>query len=278
MEVRFMSLRINQNISAMNTHRQLLRTDKMLSNSLERLSSGLRINRAADDSAGLAISQRLRSQVEGMKMASQNAEQAKNVVQTAEGFLNEIHNMLGRMRVLAVQAASDTVAEDDRTSLHAEFALLRDEIDRIATAAEYNTKSLLDGTFAGTFQIGAQGNENNRISFEIESISSVNLGIDQSDITTLSGAFTALNELDSAIDDVSTTRSNLGTIQNRLAYTVASVDNTAENLASSESAIRDLDISDEITSFTKSQILVQAGVSMLAQANAVPQNVLALFR
>jgi len=273
-----MSLRINQNISAMNTHRQLLRTDKMLSNSLERLSSGLRINRAADDSAGLAISQRLRSQVEGMKMASQNAEQAKNVVQTAEGFLNEIHNMLGRMRVLAVQAASDTVAEDDRTSLHAEFALLRDEIDRIATAAEYNTKSLLDGTFAGTFQIGAQGNENNRISFEIESISSVNLGIDQSDITTLSGAFTALNELDSAIDDVSTTRSNLGTIQNRLAYTVASVDNTAENLASSESAIRDLDISDEITSFTKSQILVQAGVSMLAQANAVPQNVLALFR
>jgi len=273
-----MSLRINQNISAMNTHRQLLQTDKTLSNSLERLSSGLRINRAADDSAGLAISQRLRSQVEGMKMASQNAEQAKNVVQTAEGFLNEIHNMLGRMRVLAVQAAADVVTDSDRTSLHAEFSLLRDEIDRISSAAEYNNKNLLDGSFAGTFQIGAQGNTNNQITFSIDSVSTENLGIDSSSIETLSGAFDALTELDTAIDAVSTTRSNLGTIQNRLAYTVASVDNAAENLSSSESTIRDLDISNEITNFTKAQILVQAGVSMLAQANAVPQNVLALFR
>ncbi len=127
-----MSLRINQNISAMNTHRQLLRTDTMLSKSLERLSSGLRINRAADDSAGLAISQRLRSQIEGLRMASKNADQAKNMVQTAEGYLNEIHNMLGRMRVLSVQAASDTVGDTDRGSLHAEFSQLRNEIDRIA--------------------------------------------------------------------------------------------------------------------------------------------------
>ena len=273
-----MSLRINQNISAMNTHRQLLQTDKKLSLSLERLSSGLRINRAADDSAGLAISQRLRSQVEGMKMASQNAEQAKNVVQTAEGFLNEVHNMLGRMRVLAVQSAADTVTDSDRSSLDAEFTLLRSEIDRIAAAAEYNTKSLLDGSFSGTFQIGAQGTDDNRISFSIASVASTNLGIDLSDLTSLATSYAALGELDTAIDSVSTTRSNLGTIQNRLAYTVASVDNAAENLSSSESTIRDLDISDEITSFTKSQILVQAGVSMLAQANAVPQNVLALFR
>jgi len=273
-----MSLKINQNISAMNTHRQLLRTDKNLSNSLERLSSGLRINRAADDSAGLAISQRLRSQVEGMKMASQNAEQAKNVVQTAEGFLNEIHNMLGRMRTLAVQAASDTVTDADRESLHAEFSLLRDEIDRISSAAEYNTKNLLDGSFTGTFQIGAQGNSSNQITFSIDSVGSENLDIADSSIETLGGAFTALTELNTAIDTVSSTRSNLGTVQNRLAYTVASVDNAAENLSSSESTIRDLDISDEITNFTKSQILVQAGVSMLAQANAVPQNVLALFR
>ena len=273
-----MSLRINQNISAMNTHRQLLATDKKLSASLERLSSGLRINRAADDSAGLAISQRLRSQVEGMKMASQNAEQAKNVVQTAEGFLNEIHNMLGRMRVLAVQAAADTNTDADRSSLNSEFALLRDEIDRIAAAAEYNNKNLLDGSFSGTFQIGAQGNDNNRISFSIDSVTSENLAIDATDITSLGNAYDGLTELDTAIDLVSSTRSNLGTIQNRLAYTVASVDNAAENLSSSESTIRDLDISDEITNFTKSQILVQAGVSMLAQANAVPQNVLALFR
>ena len=273
-----MSLRINHNISAMNTHRQLLRTDTALSASLEKLSSGLRINRAADDSAGLAISQRLRSQVDGLKMASQNAEQAKNMVQTAEGFLNEIHNMLGRMRVLAVQAASDTVEVTNRQSLHGEFALLRDEIDRISSAAEYNNNKLLDGSFAGQFQVGANSTVDNSISFTINAVSSTILGIDTSSIETLADSLTALGELTTAIDTVSTTRSDLGTIQNRLAYTVASVDNAAENLASSESAIRDLDISDEITNFTKSQILVQAGISMLAQANAVPQNVLALFR
>ena len=134
-----MSLRINQNISALNTHRQLVQTDRKLANSLERLSSGLRINRAADDSAGLAISQRLRSQVGGLQMASQNAEQAKNMVQTAEGFLNEIHNMLGRMRELAVQSASDTVDATNRASLDGEFDKLREEIDRIATSASTTT-------------------------------------------------------------------------------------------------------------------------------------------
>ncbi len=273
-----MSLRINNNISAMNTHRQLIRTDKMLSASLERLSSGLRINRAADDSAGLAISQRLRSQIEGLKMASQNAEQAKNVVQTAEGYLSEIHNMVGRMRELAVQAASDTVDDTNRSSLHGEFSLLSEEITRIANAAEYNNQKLLDGSFNGTFQIGPNNTENDSITFSITAIDSENLGLDDASIETREGAANALDVLTDAIDKVSTTRSDLGTIQNRLGFTVASVDNSAENLASSESTIRDLDISDEITNFTKSQILVQAGMSMLAQANAVPQNVLSLFR
>ena len=277
-----MSLRINHNISAMNTHRQLISTDKMLSASLEKLSSGLRINRAADDSAGLAISQRLRSQIDGLKMSSQNAEQAKNVVQTAEGFLGEIHNMLGRMRVLAVQAASDTVGASDRTSLQAEFALLRDEIDRIAAAAEYNYVPLLDGSYVGQFQIGPNAGDNNKVDISIDPVTSEALAIDAdvagTTIDTLADAVDALTEMSTAIDIVSTIRSNLGTIQNRLAYTVASVDNAAENLSSSESSIRDLDISDEVTNFTKAQILVQAGMSMLAQANAVPQNVLALFR
>ena len=273
-----MSLRINHNISAMNTHRQLIQTDKMLSSSLEKLSSGYRINRAADDSAGLAISQRLRSQVDGLKMASQNAEQAKNMVQTAEGFLNEVHNMLGRMRVLSVQAASDTVETSNRQSLQGEFAQLRIEIDRIAEAAEYNGKKLLDGNFAGQFQIGPNAGDDNKIDIAIGSINSTVIGIDLSDISDLDGAVNALTELTAAIDTVSSIRSDLGTIQNRMAYTVASIDNTAENLAASESSIRDLDISDEITNFTKSQILVQAGMAMLAQANAVPQNVLALFR
>ena len=272
-----MSLRINHNISAMNTHRQLTQTDKSLSSSLEKLSSGLRINRAADDSAGLAISQRLRSQVDGLEMASQNAEQAKNMVQTAEGYLNEIHNMLGRMRVLAVQAASDTVESENRESLEGEFTLLREEIDRIASAAEYNGKSLLDGTFSGQFQIGANGTTDNTISFSIDSVSSADLGIDASSVSDLTSAVSALDELTAATDAVSAIRADLGTIQNRLEYTVASVDNAAENLASSESTIRDLDITSEVTEFTKSQILVQAGMSMLAQANSVPQNVLALF-
>jgi flagellin len=211
-------------------------------------------------------------------MASQNAEQAKNMVQTSEGFLGEIHNMLGRMRVLAVQAASDTVGSTDRTSLDSEFSLLRDEIDRIAAAAEYNGESLLDGSFSGQFQIGANSGTNDKIDIAIESVSSTVLGIDSTNIQDLTSAESALTDITSAIDSVSTIRSNLGTIQNRLAYTVASVDNAAENLAASESSIRDLDISEEITNFTKSQILVQAGMSMLAQANAVPQNVLALFR
>ncbi len=262
----------------MNTHRQLLQTDKKLAKSLERLSSGLRINRASDDSAGLAISQRLRSQVEGLKMASQNAAQATNVVQTAEGYLNEIHNMLGRMRELAVQSSSDTVDNTNRDSLHAEFSSLRTEITRIATAAEYNGQKLLDGTFNKTFQIGANNTVDDVITFTINSVSDTSLSINATDISTLAGANGALDSLTTAIDTVSSIRSDLGTIQNRLGFTVASIDNAAENLTSSESTIRDLDISNEITEFTKSQILVQAGMSMLAQANAVPQNVLALFR
>ena len=274
-----MGLRINHNISAMNTHRQLTKTDTMLSSSLEKLSSGLRINRAADDSAGLAISQRLRSQVDGLRMASQNAAQATNMVQTAEGSLNEIHNMLGRMRELAVQAASDTVTSADRASLNAEFASLRDEIDRISKAANYNNKNLLDGTFTDQkFQIGANGTADNQITISIDAVDSTQLGIGTAEITDLNTAVTTIGQMDEAINKVSDTRSALGSIQNRLGYTVASVDNAAENLASSESTIRDLDISNEITNFTKAQILTQAGMSMLAQANAVPQNVLALFR
>lgn len=274
-----MSLRINQNISAMNTHRQLLHTDRKLAASLERLSSGLRINRAADDSAGLAISQRLRSQVGGLRMASQNAEQAKNMVQTAEGYLNEIHNMLGRMRELAVQSASDTVYTTDRVSLEGEFTELREEIDRIASMAEYNNQKLLDDSFIDKqFQVGPNGDLDNTIQFSIAGVSSTILNIDTTTIANLTGAISAMTELTTAIDDVSEVRSGLGTVQNRLAYTVASVDNAAENLASSESTIRDLDISHEISTFTKSQILVQAGMAMLAQANAAPQNVLSLFR
>ena len=273
-----MSLRINTNIGAMNTHRQLMITDRALTSSLEKLSSGFRINRAADDTAGLAISQRLRAQISGLQMASKNADQAKNLIQTAEGALNEIHGMLNRMRELAVQSASDTVDTTNRTSLDAEFQQLATEIDRITDALEYNNQTLLDGTYTGTFQVGSNGEADNTLSFTLASVDADALGLTDVDLTTLANATNAMNNLDTAIDTVSDVRGEIGAIQNRLAYTVTSVDIAAENLSASESAIRDLDISEEISEFTRTQIMTQAATAVLAQANAVPQNVLALFR
>jgi flagellin len=271
-------MRINNNIAAMNTHRQLQIADKQLTASLEKLSSGYQINRAADDAAGLSISQRLRAQIAGLKMSSKNADQAKNLIQTAEGALNEIHAMLTRMRELAVQSASDSVDASNRAALNAEFQNLGTEIDRISDSLEYNGITLLDGTFSGTFQIGPNGETDNTITFSISSVKTGELAIDDDDLTSRTNAVTAITAIDSAIDSVSDTRSNIGAIQNRLAYTVTSVDISAENLQSSESAIRDLDISEEISEFTRSQIMSQAATAVLAQANAVPQNVLALFR
>ena len=272
-----MSLIIYQNISALNTHRLLLLHDRILSNSVEKLSSGLRINRAADDSAGLTISQRLRALVESLYMASLNAEQATNLFQTAEGYLNEIHNILSRMRELAVQASSDTVDDTNRQSLQAEFDSLRSEIIRIANAAEYNNQKLFDGLFNKTFQIGPNNSIYDVITFSISAVDAISLGIDITDISNLSSANTALDDLMSAIDEVSSIRSDLGTYQNRLLFSISSIDNAAENLASSESTIRDLDVSKALIEFTKYQILFQSSMAMLAHSNAIPQSVLALF-
>ena len=271
-------MRINHNIAALNTHRQLLKADLQLTKSLEKLSSGYQINRAADDAAGLSISQRLRAQIAGLKVASKNADQAKNLIQTAEGALNEIHGMLTRMRELAVQSASDSVDTSNREALDAEFANLATEIDRISDSLEYNGITLLDGNFTGTFQIGPNGDPDNTIEIVIAGVKTENLAIDDDDLLSRINAVTAITSIDLAIDAVSETRSDIGAIQNRLAYTVTSVDIAAENLQASESSIRDLDISDEITEFTRSQIMSQAATAILAQANAVPQNVLALFR
>ena len=288
-----MSLRINTNIGAMNTHRQLSMTDKQLSTSLEKLSSGYRINRAADDTAGLAISQRLRAQITGLQMASNNADIATKLIQTAEGALNEIHSMLNRMRELAVQASSDTVEVTNRASVNAEFQQLSTEIDRITDSLEYNNQTLLNGTFTGTFQIGANGETDNTISFTLSQMDSSALGLSTrvadpdtgvetktsiAETTSRASAVAAIDLLDTAIDSVSETRGNIGAVQNRLDYTITSVEIAAENLAASESAIRDLDISRQISEFTRTQIMTQAATAVLAQANAVPQNVLALFR
>ena len=433
------SFRINHNISAINTYRQLTRSTATLERSLERLSSGLRINRAADDVAGLSISQRMRAQVAGLQQASRNASQAINLVQTAEGALNEIHDILTRMRELAVEAASDNISESDRASLHNEFDQLRSEITRIAESTEYNNVKLIDGSFTGnqvnwtatgnltqygvqelipsdiqnsdlfdgnqiinsttqqavdttqyqvrynfafsdtasdgqltlqlssitivdrstgstvdtltynstdnkwegttyevsggssqitsqtviyynapdngdtltlnfnqlgvtvklndsyddgdldgmnvvvtgdgdkSFQVGADNATDNTIEFTLSSVTAAALGLSDSDLTTLINARNAIDEVDSAIETINTQRSQLGAIQNRLSFTISNLDNIAQNIQASESTIRDADFAQEITNFTKSQILVQAGTAMLAQANTLPQNVLALL-
>ncbi|MDZ7373412.1 MAG: flagellin [candidate division KSB1 bacterium] len=370
-----MSLRIMHNIAAMNAHRQLLISDSMLSKSLERLSSGYRVNRAADDAAGLAISQRMRAKIVGLQQASRNASQAVNLVQTAEGAMNEIHNMLTRMRELAVQAASDSVSDTDREAINAEFEALRNEIDRIASVTEYNGAKLIDGsyqgntvstassaytvdsvvkitltgaadgtyTFAdatgntisltngtvtetvtlssapatgtttvlnfstlgvqveinwlyndreldgktiivqsgsgGVFQVGADNTGANRISFSIGDLKATGSNLNLSGVTlaTRSGAQSAIDAIDAAITYVNEARGDLGAVQNRLTYTIANVNNAVENLQASESTIRDADFAEEITQFTRAQILVQAGTAMLAQANVAPQAVLQLL-
>ena len=379
-----MSLRIYHNIAAMTSYRDLSRADSMLTKSLERLSSGLRINRAADDAAGLGISQRMRAQISGLKMASRNASQAVNVVQTAEGAMNEIHNMLTRMRELSVQAASDSVTDTDRGYINSEFGSLRNEIDRIATSTEYNGTKLINGSYSGNavsnaasattatsefgvtqivlngansgvftitdasgaaiqmtdgtttqtvtltgtgtsgapadgekitanfdqlgitltldwsyddadlngkiitvdagsggqFQVGADNASDNRISFTIGNLKATGstLSLTSADLSSKTAAQSAITSIDSAIDAVNSQRSGLGAVQNRLGYTIANVNNQVENIQASESTIRDADFALEMTSYTRSQILVQAGTAMLAQANATPRNVLTLLR
>ncbi len=379
-----MSLRIYNNVAAMNTYRNLSKADKFLSTSLERLSSGLRINRAADDAAGLGISQKMRAQIAGLQMASRNASQATNVVQTAEGGMNEIHNMLTRLRELAVQGASSSVTDTDRAYLNSEFGKLKLEIDRIANSTKYNGSVLLSGNYGNslstsgstavsttigiaaadisinnvssgtytitdagagtlimsdgtttqsvtllgggtssapgtgqtiianfsafgikialddsyaagelsgttvlvsgssgaTFQVGADNNAYNQIGFSIGNLKATGstLGLNDQGVDSQSNAQSAIDYIDTAIDAVNTQRSNLGAVQNRLGYTIANVDNQAENIQASESTIRDADFAVEMSAYTRNQVLVQSATAMLAQANAMPQNVLTLLR
>ena len=377
--------RINTNTSSTNTFRQLTKSRGGLESSLERLSSGLRINRAADDTAGLAISQRMRANIRGLQQSSRNASQAINLVQTAEGGMNEIHSILTRMRELAVQAASDNIGDDDRTNIQAEYVQLRDEISRIATSTEYDGEKLIDGTYNGnavsytaaatsqtlttngvqeivvsgststgtyvmadtsstdgqltmgngtttqtvifynaptsgstidinfddlgiqlklndsyddgdlnatsfvvegtgdkSFQVGATNATDNQISLSIGNLQASSLGttsnkLTDANLSTTTNARSAITTIDAAIEDVNDERTVLGAAQNRLNFTISNLDNMSQNLQASESTIRDADFALEISSFTRSQILVQAGTAMLAQANASSQNVLSLL-
>jgi flagellin len=296
-----MGLRINQNIAAMNSYRNLSVTDGQQSKSLEKLSSGFRINRAADDAAGLAISEGLRSQIGGLKVAARNSQDAISVLQTAEGALTETHSILQRMRDLAVQAsnagANDT---NSQSALQTEANALATELGRIAGKTTFNGVNLLDGkygdgfstgtgTSTGVFQVGYASGDTIAVSIASSGSGATAEGFTADDLavgTTAAGVTTAvdldggtaLTALDAAIKTVSTSRANLGALQNRFEHVVNSVNISMENLSASESRIRDTDMAQEMTSFTRTQILTQAGTAMLAQANQGPQGVLSLLR
>jgi flagellin len=274
-----MSLRINQNIAAMNAHRNLSVTDGQMSKSLEKLSSGFRINRAADDAAGLAISEGLRSQVGGLKVAVRNAQDGVSVVQTAEGALTEVHAILQRVRDLTVQGANDSNSAEARTNIETEITSLGDELTRITDSTEFNGTKLLDGaTPSLTFQVGAQGDANSVITVTLDDVKTTVAGIKALKVTDNTTAQTSIEAVDTAINAISTTRANLGAVQNRFEHTINSVNVAIENLSASESRIRDTDMAQEMVSFTRSQILSQAGTAMLAQANQASQGVLRLLQ
>ncbi|MGD6831713.1 flagellin Hag [Sutcliffiella halmapala] len=276
-------MRINHNIAALNTHRQLNAASAGQMKSMEKLSSGLRINRAGDDAAGLAISEKMRGQIRGLDQASRNAQDGISMIQTGEGALNETHSILQRMRELAVQSSNDTNTADDRAEIQLEVDDLIDEIDRIATQTEFNGEKLLnvsggtasDGAF--TFQIGA--NDTQTLTVNFADMQSAALGVDGIDLSTDSATSTAaIATIDSAIKLVSDERSQLGAKQNRLEHTINNLGTASENLTAAESRIRDVDMAKEMMSQTKNSILSQAAQAMLAQANQQPQGVLQLLR
>jgi flagellin len=270
-------MRINHNIQALNAYRNLSETMSMTSKSLEKLSSGLRINKAADDAAGLAISEKMRSQIRGLDMAERNTLDAISLIQTGEGALNEVHSILQRMRELSVQASNGTLELQDSTAIQAEINQLTAEIDRISTTTQFNQKKLLNGDHASlTFQIGA--NQNEVLAISIGKTDQVTLGINTIDVTTLAGAQNAIAAFDNAIKLVSEERSKLGSVQNRLEHTTTNLQTANENLTSAESRIRDLDMAKEMANFTRNNILNQAGQAMLAQANQLPQGILQLLK
>ncbi|WP_135552162.1 flagellin N-terminal helical domain-containing protein [Paenibacillus cymbidii] len=270
-------MRINHNIAALNTHRALSMNSLDSSKSLEKLSSGLRINRAGDDAAGLAISEKMRGQIRGLEMASKNAQDGISLIQTAEGALNEVHSILQRMRELAVQSANDTNTNEDRAELQKEVNALVEEINRVAKNTEFNTQTLLAGTFTGKLiHIGANISQN--LSVSITSMAASALGISGISISGQTGANSAISVLDKAISQVSSQRASLGAIQNRLEHTINNLGTASENLTAAESRIRDVDMAKEMMNFTRNNILTQAAQAMLAQANQQPQGVLQLLR
>ena len=268
---------VQHNLAAANTNRQLGIITNEQSKSTEKLSSGYRINRAGDDAAGLSISEKMRSQIRGLDKASSNAQDGISLIQVAEGALNETHSILQRMNELATQAANDTNTTTDRTAIQKEINALTSEISRISSTTQFNTMNLLDGKFSGkNLQIGALNGQ--KIQITIGAMNASSIGVKSLSVTTFSNAGKAMSNIQEAIDKVSTQRSALGAVQNRLEHTIKNLDTTSENTSSAESRIRDTDMAKEMVSYSKNNILMQAGQSMLAQANQQNQGVLSLIQ
>ncbi|EXJ22373.1 Flagellin protein FlaA [Alkalibacterium sp. AK22] len=284
-------MRINTNTAAMNTYSRLTSAQGSQANSLAKLSSGLRINKAGDDAAGLSISEKMRNQISGLKQATRNAQDGISLIQTAEGALNETHSILNRMRDLSVQAANGTNSGDDLSAIQDELSALTTEIDRIAETTQFNTKSLLSADGTVSLQIGSNTSAEDSIDVQLKDMSVSGLGFeaDGSDIELVdatdpdniiinAGAANDLTDkIDAAITSVSKQRSELGATQNRLEHTINNLTTTRENLSEANSRIRDVDMAEEMMEFTKNNILSQASTAMLAQANQMPQGVLQLL-
>ena len=271
---------VQHNVTAMNANRQLGITTGVQAKSSEKLSSGYKINRAADDAAGLAISEKMRRQVRGLTQASANAQDGISAVQTAEGALNEVHDMLQRMNELATKAANDTLTADDRDYIQSEMNALSSEIDRTAEATEFNNQHLLNGDFTGKkLQVGSETDDKNQIEVSIGKMDAgtIGVGTDAISVTSHSNALTTITNVKNALKAVSTQRSNLGAMQNRLEHTIKNLDNVVENTTAAESQIRDTDMAKEMVKYSNNNILAQAGQSMLAQANQTNQGVLSLL-
>ena len=276
-------MRINTNVMALNAQNMLTKNQNGVESSIKKLSSGLRINSAADDASGLAISEKMRAQIRGLNQAESNAQDGISMIQTAEGALQQTTDILQRMRELVIKAQnSGVLTESDKKSLTTEVDALVDEIDRIAQSTTFNSKKLLNGELeaqddAAVFKIGANTYDEDVLSVTIGGMRSSDLSLDSIDIESDTGADAALTALDNAINKVSGERAKLGAIQNRMEYAIESISTTSENLTAAESRIRDVDMAEEMVSYTKNSILNQSAMAMLAQANQQPQQILSLL-
>jgi flagellin len=275
-----MAISVVTNVTSLRAQSNLNKTSNAMSSHIEKLSSGLRINRAGDDAAGSAISSQLTAYEQGLKQASRNSNDGISLIQTAEGAMNEMTGMVQRMRELAVQASNEgTMDTTERGYLDQEFQALEAELDRVVNVTEYNGQKLVDGDISAgvSFQVGMRNTGNDRISLSISNSGSTSLGLNDESLTSSTGAQKAITALDTALQTINTTRGTLGATQNRLEATMSNLSIMHENMASANSRIKDVDVAEESAAFTRSQILSQAGTSMLAQANSLPQSALSLI-